>query len=513
VGNDTHAACGEGLRTSQRVIVEDVRTSPIFIGSPSLKVLLSDGVLGVQVTPLLSTSGKVLGMLATHFKQPHRPNERDLRLLDLLAKQTADYLERRRADEAIRTREAQLQILFETSPLGIYLVDADFRIRQVNATAAPVFSQIPDLIGRDFDEVLHRLWSREYADEIVRIFRRTLETGEPYVTSERVEERRDRGMKEYYEWRIDRIPLPDGRYGVVCHFRDISAEVLAQLENERLYEREQRAREAAEQATLAKDEFLAIVSHELRSPLNAILGYNRVLRAKSDADPDIIKAAEIIERNGRAQVQLIEDLLDTSRIISGKLKLELSSVELTDIVGTAVDTVRPAAESKNIKLNVETRPDRCSIIGDAPRLQQIVWNLLSNAIKFTPQRGRVDVVVEKNESFVHISVEDTGTGIPAELLPYVFDRFKQGDSSASRRFGGLGLGLSLVKQLTELHGGIVTAKSDGEGRGSRFTVILPVRTTAADSSIVHGFPRAVPGLDGIRVLIVDDDETTRRQPR
>src|SRR4030095_646372 len=163
--------------------------------------------------------------------------------------------------------------------------------------------------------------------------------------------------------------------------------------------------------------------------------------------------------------------------------------------------------SKSVTLTVEASPDRCSIVGDAPRLQQIVWNLLSNALKFTPAGGRVHVLLEKNGPFVHLSVEDTGAGISAELIPYVFDRFKQGDSSASRRFGGLGLGLSLVKQLTELHGGIVTVKSDGEGKGSRFTVIVPVRmaSTEEPSMTATGSPRAVHRLDGIRVLVVDDD--------
>jgi signal transduction histidine kinase/DNA-binding response OmpR family regulator len=496
--------------TQTRVIVEDIRNST-FVPASSRDALLSEGILAVQSSPLISSSGTLLGVISTHWTRTHSPTERDLRLLDLLVRQTADYIERRQADEALRSREFQLQTLFEVSPMGVYVVDSDFRLRQVNSTALPAFKTIPDLIGHDFDAVVHHLSkSRERANEIVAIFRRTLETGESYIAPERIDVRDDPEGTEYYEWRVDRIPLPDGRYGVVCHFRDVSAQVLARLENRRLYEREQRAREAAEQAALAKDEFLAMVSHELRSPLNAILGYNRVLRAKKPDDPDIAKAVDVIEQNGRAQVQLIEDLLDTARIISGKLKLEFRLVELTDVLAAAADSLRPTAESKGVTLTVDAKAEGFTIHGDANRLQQIVWNLLSNAIKFTPAGGRVRLHLERHLSFVRITVEDTGAGIREALLPYIFDRFRQGDSSSSRRFGGLGLGLALVKQLTELHGGKITAQSDGEGRGACFTVILPAPTlSAADVQRAAPDISARPPLRGIRVLIVDDDEASR----
>jgi len=510
---DAHAAWALSLQAEGHLIVGDISKS---VGAvPSLEVLSSAGVRAVQFTPILSSSGTILGIISTYFVIPHRPDERDLRLVDLLARQTADYLEKQQADEALRTREAQLKTLFDAAPIGVYLVDADFRIRQVNPAALPMFGNIGHPTEKLFDEVAHLLWPKEDADEVVRIFRHTLETGEPFSAPERMEQRIDRGVTEYHESRVERIPLPDGRYGVVCYFRDVTSQVQARLDYERLYEREQRARKEAEQATLAKDEFLAVVSHELRSPLNAILGYNRVLRARGQSDPDILKASEVIERNGRAQVQLIEDLLDTARIISGKMKLEIGPVELTDIVAAACDTLRPAAESKNIAMSYESDSARFPITGDAARLQQVVWNLLSNAVKFTPEGGKVRVALKRHDAFVQIVVEDTGKGIPADLLPSIFDRFKQGDSSTSRRFGGLGLGLSLVWQLIELHGGRVNVESGGEGKGARFTIALPVRALPQvgpeKSQFSQGIRRrtSVHRLDGVRILVVDDDELSR----
>jgi PAS domain S-box len=223
---DSESTCGQALRTGRRAIAPDVERCDFMAGTDDLATYLHTGIHAVQSTPLLSRSGKILGMISTHWREPYQPSERDLLLLDILARQAADLLERRQAEEAVRQRTAQFETLLNQAPLGVYLVDAGFRITQVNPTARPIFGDIPDLIGRDFDEVIHILWTKEYADEIVRIFRHTLETGEPYKTPERIEQRCDRGVTEYYEWRIDRIALPDGRYGVVCYFRDISAQVL-----------------------------------------------------------------------------------------------------------------------------------------------------------------------------------------------------------------------------------------------------------------------------------------------
>jgi signal transduction histidine kinase len=251
----------------------------------------------------------------------------------------------------------------------------------------------------------------------------------------------------------------------------------------RLLTEEQEAREVAENATRAKDEFLALVSHELRSPLNAVLGWSRVLRSQLGRDPQIAKVVETIERNGKAQLQLIEDLLDTARIISGKMKLEFQPVELVAVISAALETVRPAADSKGVVVATDLDPEAGQITGDSNRLQQVIWNLLSNAIKFTPGGGRVRIKLRRGGAGVEIVVSDTGRGIGPDLLPYVFDRFKQGDAEFSRRHGGLGLGLTLVKHLVELHGGTVRVESPVVGQGATFIINLPVRALKVASGL------------------------------
>src|SRR5262249_50985989 len=237
----------------------------------------------------------------------------------------------------------------------------------------------------------------------------------------------------------------------------------------------------AEHATRAKDEFLAVVSHELRSPLNSILGWNSLLRSQWGADPEIAKVAEADERSGKAQLQLLEDLLETARIITGKMKLQSQPFEPLAVIPAELDIIRPAADSKGVVIATDVDPKARQITGDPDRLQQVIWNLLSNAIKFTPGGGHVEVVLRRSGAGVEIVVRDTGQGIGPDLLPYGFDRFKQGDSTVSRRYGGLGLGLALVKHLVELHGGSVAVESPGEGEGATFTVNLPVRAVKADS--------------------------------
>ena len=216
-----------------------------------------------------------------------------------------------------------------------------------------------------------------------------------------------------------------------------------------------------------------MVSHELRSPLNAVLGYARLLRPGPTDSAFVAQAASIVERNAKAQLQIIEDLLDSARIITGKLRLETRPTDLVPVLDAALEVIRPAAGSKGVELNAHFRPLPEQVLGDADRLQQIIWNLLSNAVKFTPEGGRVELRMENDAEHVCITVSDNGAGIEPEFLPYVFDRFRQADTSVARRFGGLGLGLSLVKQLTELHGGTINAASDGAGHGATFTVTLP----------------------------------------
>jgi PAS domain S-box-containing protein len=284
------------------------------------------------------------------------------------------------------------------------------------------------------------------------------------------------------------------------------------IEQARLYEVERQARRQAEDANRMKDEFLALVSHELRSPLNAILGYASLLRCGGLDAQEAGRAAEVIERSGKAQAQLIDDLLDTARIISGKLRLDLGPVDLVSVIEEAVQTVRPAADAKNIALRATLPAEIGQITGDPARLQQVVWNLLSNAVKFTPKGGHVEARLERVDPHICITVSDTGKGISPDFLPFVFDRFRQADSSSARRYGGLGLGLSLVKYLVELHGGTVEAQSAGEGKGATFRVTLPVRAVATPLGDAGGAPGEVKSsqeLAGVRTLVVDDEDVAR----
>jgi signal transduction histidine kinase/ActR/RegA family two-component response regulator len=293
---------------------------------------------------------------------------------------------------------------------------------------------------------------------------------------------------------------------------DVARRAGLAVENARLYKVSQEARQAAEAANRAKDEFLATLSHELRTPLSPILGWVRLLRA-GDLDPAAgARGLEVIERNVRAQTQLIEDLLDVSRIITGKLRLEVRPMDLVAVVEAGIEAVRPAADAKGIRIESRLDPRVSAMVGDPDRLQQVVWNLVSNAVKFTPKEGRVEVELTGVDAHARLRVKDTGKGIPPTFLPHVFDRLRQADSTSTRAHGGLGIGLAIVRHLVELHGGTVSAESAGEGNGAVFTVELPI--SAADGSQRPAPDSATSQegavrLDGVRVMVVDDEADTR----
>jgi PAS domain S-box-containing protein len=311
--------------------------------------------------------------------------------------------------------------------------------------------------------------------------------------------------------------------GVVLVFRDISSRRDAEternaaaMERERLLESERSARAAAERASQSKDDFLATVSHELRTPLNAILGWSRMLSERLDDPVTLRHGLEVIERNTRLQAQLISDILDVSRIVSGKLRLEMQETDLVTLVDQALQTVRPAADVKKISLGRTLEVPSAITFGDPARLQQCIWNLLSNAIKFTPEGGRVRVTLRRAGDQAEISVSDNGMGIGREFLPFVFDRFRQAETSATRQAGGLGLGLAIVKQLVELHGGHIHAESAGPGQGSHFTLTIPLTATperrlerVRDSEEEHAVLLDGTSLRGVKVLVVEDDADTR----
>ncbi len=415
----------------------------------------------------------------------------------------------RDSQEHLRRNAETFSKLVDQSPFGIYIVDSDFRIAQVSAGAQPAFRNVRPLIGRDFGEAIRIIWSEPFAGEVIDIFRHTLETGEPYVAPSLTEQRRDIDEVESYEWQTHRVTLPDGRYGVVCHFFDAT--------------RLRQAERAADEANRSKDMFLATLSHEMRTPLSAIVGWMHILRGGTESgcgDADLNEGLDAIDRNSQAMVQLLNDVLDVSRIVSGKLRLEVRPCELDKIVRAGIDVVRPAAQAKDITLRAELDPAASAASCDAARMQQVVWNLVSNAVKFTPKGGTVRVTLDRTQSDLRIQVSDSGQGIAPDLLPYVFDRFRQADSSTRRHFGGLGLGLSIAKHLVELHGGTIQVESAGEGQGATFTVLLPIRAVRIDESgdepaadEFEQFTNAnlpVVRLDDLRVLVVDDEPDARR---
>jgi len=302
----------------------------------------------------------------------------------------------------------------------------------------------------------------------------------------------------------------------------MAAQAAIAIDNARLYaeakrsaESERAARAEVERVSLMKDEFLATLSHELRTPLNAVLGWSEVLLSRGLPDPETKRGLVAIARNAHSQAKLIEDLLDMNRIVSGKIRLDVQRVDLVPIIEAAIDALRPSTEAKAIRLRTMLDPLGGPVSGDIHRLQQVVWNLLSNAVKFTPKGGRIDVLLQRVNSHVEITVTDSGSGISPDFLPFIFDRFRQADSSTTRRHGGLGLGLSIVKQLVELHGGNVRAESAGEHQGASFVVSLPVRVLREEEKREHPTTRtpvtfqAEVDLTGLKVLVVDDDADAR----
>ena len=372
-------ACNEVLHTHQRVVVEDITQSEMFAGTPALETLSEAGVRAVQSVPLLSSSANLLGVISTHFSESYRPSEQELRLMDLLARQTADYLERKRVEE----------------------------------------------------------------------------------------------------------------------------------EREQLLSREHGLRQTAEEANRLKDEFLAIMSHELRNPLNVILGYAELLLRSEEIRESLPlkRMADAVKRNAVAQSKLIRDLLDLSRLRSGKLELNRETVSPVTSIENAIETVRMDAASKEITIDVVAPEDLLFVRADPVRLEQIIWNLLNNSIKFTPAGGRITVRLEEEANQIVLTVSDNGQGIDASFLPHIFEIFRQADSGTNRAQAGMGIGLAVVQQLVELHGGSVSAYSAGSNQGAMFTIRLP-RSIERKSSSTRMAELGLGTLQGLSVLVVDDSEDT-----
>jgi PAS domain S-box-containing protein len=444
-----------------------------------------------SVTPQNKIEG-LAGGADSYLAEPIDPEE-------LIANVQA-LLRLKRAEEQLRRTNVTLQAIVTSSPLAIIAVDLGGLVRQWNAAAERMFGWTEaEVVGRRIAVVP----AGEEAAFDGRL--RRAAAGEVASGFEARPVRRDGSEIDVS---ISLAPLRGEHRridGVLAIVEEITGRKRIEREVARLYQE-------AQEANRTKDEFLATLSHELRTPLNAILGWVRLLRSGELPEARRAHAVEVIERNTVAQVRLIEDILDVSRIVSGKLRLRSEPVDLAHAIETAADAIRPSAELAGVSLHVSIDGSAPSFttIGDPQRLQQVVMNLLSNAVKFTPSGGRVDVQLRRVQERIEVVVHDTGVGIDPALLPFVFERFRQGDSSTARAHGGLGLGLAIARHLVEAHGGRVSASSAGAGQGSTFTLTLPLVPVAAVQGHAVADDLAAPvSLQALRVLIVEDDADSR----
>lgn len=416
-----------------------------------------------------------------------------------------DITERKQVEATVQEQATLLQLIIDSIGDGLILANPKGEFILVNQAAEHIFGPLTN--DRSCEE-----WSQTYGlylpDQQTLFPHHQLPLyramqGES-ITDIEVFVQRD--STDEGRWvSISGVPVRDQSgniTGGVITCRDVT-------ERKHILQQEQAAREEAERANRIKDEFLAVLSHELRSPLNPILGWSKLLQQRRLDAAKTATALETIERNAKLQVQLIDDLLDISRILRGKLRLTMRAVDLSLVISAALETVRLAAEAKAIHIQtlISTRP--AIVLGDAGRLQQVVWNLLSNAVKFTPTNGQVTVALSSTDCQAQIQVTDTGKGINPDFLPYVFEHFRQEDGATTRKFGGLGLGLAIVRQMTELHGGTVAVDSPGEGQGATFTVQLPLASHLHVSPVIETSDHSTTDLSGIRILVVDDEADSR----
>ncbi|HEX2747566.1 MAG TPA: ATP-binding protein, partial [Verrucomicrobiales bacterium] len=509
---------GEGV-----VRVADILQDPRY-GKMSPHHGMPPGHLPVRsylAVPVFSRSGEVIGGLFYGHPEPGRFEEESEEALVAIAGLAGTAIDNARLHTALQRELAQQKALqhalreSETLSRGILdstadcimLLDREGRIMRVNAAGLRSLTREGggDLTGHDW----RGLWPAALKDTVEGVISdalagKTVRFQGATSTSNNI-----------VRWH-DVVVSPLSGTGekierITATLRDITD--FRRAEND--------ARAAAEEAlrqSRIKDDFLATLSHELRTPLQSILGWIQILRMDSADPEELSEGLEVIERNTLAQSKIVEDLLDMNRILSGKVRLDVQPVHLSTVLEAAVETVRPAAHAKGVRIQSILDPAAKPVSGDPNRLQQVFWNLLINAIKFTPRDGTVRVVLERVNSHLEVTVSDTGMGISAEFLPYVFDRFRQADSSTTRRHGGLGLGLAIVKHLTDLHGGSVRVKSGGEGQGATFIVHLPVAAVNTETMEPRSHPEVamdvqplheLPQLNGARVMVVDDETDSR----
>ncbi len=376
-----------------------------------------------------------------------------------------EVTERKRDEEQLRRNHETLFNLVHHAPFGVYIVDSHFRLREVGAGARKVFENVKPLPGRDFAEVLRLIWTEPFATEVIGRFRHTLETGEAYIAPATTELRCDLGEIESYDWRIERITLPDGQYGVVCYFHDLSAI--------------KRAENLLKEADRRKDEFLATLAHELRNPLAAIRMALGVVHGADGNRERIQQMSAIVDRQSSQLVRLVEDLLDVSRISRGKIELRRRRVDVREVIGDLMHDARLLCEASGLDLTISLPKQPIEVNADPTRVAQVVNNLLQNACKFTQRGGKVRIEVAREGEDAVVRVADTGIVMSGEQLGRVFEMFEQFDSPLAHAAGGLGIGLPLAKSIIELHNGTIEGMSEGLGQGSEFVVRLAAMESEA----------------------------------
>ncbi|GAT34958.1 PAS domain S-box-containing protein [Terrimicrobium sacchariphilum] len=500
------------LRAGKTIVINDVDThlAPND-GAEALKVV---DVRALICCPLIK-KGKLAALMAVHHMQPRVWKTNEITLLEEVVERSWNYIERVYSNLALTESELRFRSLVGATALIVWQADKHGNILSEVAGWETFTGQTrAQYSGRGWMDAVHPDDRGHMGDS----WKQSDPPGLKFQATVRIR-RRDGVFRRML---IIGVPVLDVA-GLIREWvgtcTDIEDKLTLEDQRERIIHAERTARTEAERASRMKDEFLATLSHELRTPLSAILGWAQILRDDAGLPPQLQEAAKIIERNARMQAQIIDDLLDMNRIISGKVRLDVQHVELSKIIESSVETVRPAATAKGVRLQPILDGSAGPVSGDPNRLQQVFWNLLSNAIKFTPRGGRVQIILQRVDSHIEVSVADNGEGLAPEFLPYVFDRFVQADSSSTRGHGGLGLGLAIVRQLVELHGGSVHAESPGPHQGATFTVSLPLLPIHAHPPAERRHPKSLPEkprpleslprLDGVRVLVVDDEPDAR----
>ena len=511
----------EGLLADSDELLRCVAAQPVWSDIPII-VLSRSGRERASLPELIGRLGNVsvverpirTSTLITLVRSSFRARERQY--------QVREYLDRQeQAQKVIREGERRYRSLIENiTDYAIFMTDTQGRISTWNDGSQAIFGYTADeAVGQTLD--LFSTQDDIDSKKTQRAIELAMRSGR--AASDGWKMRKD-GMRLFIEGVSVPVVDESGQLAGVAHFlRDITDKHRIATEREQLLESERSARGDAERASRTKDEFLATLSHELRTPLNAILGWTQVLRKTKSLPEDASTALNVIERNARSQAQIIADLLDMSSIISGKVRLDVQRMDLASVITATVESVRPASQAKSIRLQVVLDPMAGPVRGDPNRLQQVLWNLLTNAVKFTHKDGRVTVTLARVNSHLEIEVTDNGEGIDPAFLPHMFDRFRQADASTTRKHGGLGLGLSIAKQLIELHGGSIGVKSAGRGMGATFRVTLPLMATADDPlqsaesrthptrsvGVSDAETMAAIDLAGVQVLVVDDERDAR----